>query len=83
MKYLGLGARVGIKTWNLMNKKNKGPIFYREVTIKSWMGVKNLANRCLHIKKVKNSIPGRSPVKVASPGRLELSLGIILFAKFF
>lgn len=77
MTYLGLGASVGVKTWELMNKRNKAPIFFREVITKSWMGAKNLANRCLHIKKVKNSIPGRSPVRVASPRRVELSLGII------
>ncbi|OXU18452.1 hypothetical protein TSAR_006703 [Trichomalopsis sarcophagae] len=58
--------------------KRKGILkFSRETATVLWKH--KLSNMCLDSRKVKNSLPNRSPVKLVNPRKLELYLSKLIF----
>uniref|UniRef100_A0ABD2XRS7 Endonuclease/exonuclease/phosphatase domain-containing protein n=1 Tax=Trichogramma kaykai TaxID=54128 RepID=A0ABD2XRS7_9HYME len=70
--YLGDGISTTVVNWELLKESRDSNAFLCDLARTIWG--KKLKNICLDYTKVKNSIPGKGPVQLANPTRLELYL---------
>ncbi|XP_031789255.1 uncharacterized protein LOC100679713 [Nasonia vitripennis] len=75
--YLGENITIDRIKWDLLLVE-KPLYFFGGLAIHLWGGPRQLANRALDISKVKENIPGRSPIAVIEANLLRLQISLYL-----